>query len=172
MNPQSLNRYAYALNNPTTLTDPLGLDGCQAGATCVTVTAPPPSDLPLINGSVPSFLSLQSFINQWICKNNSGFCGANGAKLGFSFSNWVANLFPAHPTPILTFSPNKGNQIKCSGSARVLQGNAATIGKAGGFSGPSVGNIPVTANGADVIPSQWGGKAALRPFLNQISGAG
>jgi hypothetical protein len=23
---QSLNRYAYALNNPTTLTDPLGLD--------------------------------------------------------------------------------------------------------------------------------------------------
>ncbi|HEV2499937.1 MAG TPA: RHS repeat-associated core domain-containing protein [Terriglobia bacterium] len=28
-NPQSLNRYAYALNNPTTLTDPLGL---QAGA--------------------------------------------------------------------------------------------------------------------------------------------
>jgi RHS repeat-associated protein len=28
LNPQSLNRYAYALNNPTTLTDPLGLDSC------------------------------------------------------------------------------------------------------------------------------------------------
>jgi uncharacterized protein RhaS with RHS repeats len=28
-NPQSLNRYAYALNNPTTLTDPLGLDPPQ-----------------------------------------------------------------------------------------------------------------------------------------------
>ena len=28
LNPQSLNRYAYVLNNPTTLTDPLGL--CEA----------------------------------------------------------------------------------------------------------------------------------------------
>ena len=28
-NPQSLNGYAYALNNPTTLTDPLGLDACS-----------------------------------------------------------------------------------------------------------------------------------------------
>jgi hypothetical protein len=51
-----------------------------------------------------------------------------------------------------------------------LQGNAATIGKPGGFSGPSAGNILVTANGAAVIPSQFGGKGALRPYLNQISG--
>ena len=29
-NPQSLNRYAYALNNPTTLTDPLGPRGLRA----------------------------------------------------------------------------------------------------------------------------------------------
>ena len=32
MNPQSLNRYAYALNNPTTLTDPLGLDTIYCGS--------------------------------------------------------------------------------------------------------------------------------------------
>ena len=31
-NPQSLNRYAYVLNNPATLTDPLGLSGCRFGA--------------------------------------------------------------------------------------------------------------------------------------------
>src|SRR5271157_1797468 len=30
-NPQSLNRYPYVLNNPTTLTDPVGLQGCPAG---------------------------------------------------------------------------------------------------------------------------------------------
>jgi len=47
----------------------------------------------------------------------------------------------------------------CTGSSRVLQGNPNTIGKPGGFSGPSAGNIPVTANGAAVIPSQWGGRA-------------
>jgi len=29
-NPQSLNRYAYALNNPTSLVDPLGLDPCDS----------------------------------------------------------------------------------------------------------------------------------------------
>ncbi|HEV2499936.1 MAG TPA: RHS repeat-associated core domain-containing protein [Terriglobia bacterium] len=32
-NPQSLNRYAYALNNPTTLTDPLGLTSMN-GPSC------------------------------------------------------------------------------------------------------------------------------------------
>ena len=30
--PQSLNRYAYVLNNPTNLTDPLGLEDCGLGA--------------------------------------------------------------------------------------------------------------------------------------------
>ena len=59
----------------------------------------------------------------------------------------------------------------CMGTARVLQGNAATIGKPGGFSGSSVGNIPVTASGAAIIPSQFGlSKSALRPYIGQISG--
>ena len=33
-NPQSLNRYAYVLNNPTSLIDPLGLDPQDAGNGC------------------------------------------------------------------------------------------------------------------------------------------
>jgi RHS repeat-associated protein len=36
-NPQSLNRYAYVMNNPATLTDPLGLDSCTLKKPC-----PPP----------------------------------------------------------------------------------------------------------------------------------
>jgi RHS repeat-associated protein len=43
--PQSLNRYAYALNQPMTLTDPLGWDECESqdsagGDTCMSVGGP------------------------------------------------------------------------------------------------------------------------------------
>jgi hypothetical protein len=50
-------------------------------------------------------------------------------------------------------------------TARILQGNAATIGKIGGFPGRAV-----SAQGAAVIPDQWGGKAVLAPNLGGISG--
>jgi len=46
----------------------------------------------------------------------------------------------------------------------VLKGNSRLIGKKGGF------GIPVTAGSAAVIPSQWGGKAQLRPYLGDIDG--
>ena len=39
-NPQSLNRYAYVLNNPTTLTDPLGLKGAMPCPMADTTTTP------------------------------------------------------------------------------------------------------------------------------------
>jgi RHS repeat-associated protein len=58
----------------------------------------------------------------------------------------------------------------CTGSARILQGNSAQIGHPGGFSGDTVGPVNVTADGAAVIPRQWGGRAVLRPNLGQISG--
>ena len=59
---------------------------------------------------------------------------------------------------------------KCKGMARVLGGNPNTIGKPGGWSGPSVGNINVGAGTAAVVPSQWGGKGNLRPNIGAVSG--
>jgi hypothetical protein len=56
----------------------------------------------------------------------------------------------------------------CKGKARVLKGNKNLIGKNGGFSGNKA--IPVTPGSAAVDPAQWGGKGALRPNLDNISG--
>jgi hypothetical protein len=52
--------------------------------------------------------------------------------------------------------------------ARVRQGNAATIGNAGGWSTPSTG-VNVAAGTAAVVTSQWGGKGNLRPNIGNIS---
>ncbi|MGO9443385.1 MAG: RHS repeat-associated core domain-containing protein, partial [Thiobacillaceae bacterium] len=60
---------------------------------------------------------------------------------------------------------------KCKGLARVLKGNSDTLGKPGGWSGPTVGSVIVAPNSAAVITSQWGGKGALRPYIGSISGS-
>ena len=112
MNPQSLNRYAYALNNPTTLTDPLGLSsvsGCGAGIICVNTweyggTLQPPvippaqelggsSSIPFINPGVESFGTA-------ICSDGSG-AGDCGPMRGPSFGTWNGFSLPAHPTNII-----------------------------------------------------------------------
>jgi RHS repeat-associated protein len=173
-NPQSLNRYTYVLNQPTTLTDPSGLECVRTdegtladdgqGEACGQVSGPGdtgggsatyPPDIPTVDPST-------------VCMHAGYGCpyGSSGPQLVSPGGSAVANGLATQQGAPAT---NKGT-VSCSGSARLLQGNAATIGKPGGFSGPSVGNIPVTANGAAIIPKQWGGKAAVRPFLNQISG--
>jgi hypothetical protein len=68
-NPQSLNRYAYVLNNPATLTDPLGLgpndpcgrnphkavcggDAASSAAACMAAGLQPNCSGPLISGEL------------------------------------------------------------------------------------------------------------------------
>ena len=81
---------------------------------------------------------------------------------------------PPVPAPEQPAKPTVPKTKDCQGEARVLQGNSALIGKPGGFSGDSVGTYPVSASGAAIILSQWNNstKAALRPYIGQISGSG
>lgn len=78
-NPQCLNRYAYALNNPTTLTDPQGLDpsNCTSqvdanGEPYVSCTGP---DTVTVNGGSPSSVYAQTYIDmsysEWSCLINN-----------------------------------------------------------------------------------------------------
>ena len=60
---------------------------------------------------------------------------------------------------------------KCTGTARVLQGNASTVGKPGGFSTPN-NSVDVVSGSAAVIPSQFsGGMSWLRSNREAISGS-
>jgi len=73
-NPQSLNRYAYVLNNPTSRTDPLGLDPCPPGTPsdvyCVNVNGGTPASIPTITIG---------------CANMDGYgCGYNGPNYAYT----------------------------------------------------------------------------------------
>jgi RHS repeat-associated protein len=59
---------------------------------------------------------------------------------------------------------------KCTGRARILGGNSNTIGRPGGFSGDTVGDILVEAGTAAIDTAQWGGKGVIRPIRNSIYG--
>ncbi len=91
-NPQSLNRYSYALNNPTTNIDPSGLD-CQGATTA------PPWNGTLLPGSVqatssapcpPDLSGLMSLIN--------GLYGDDVAEA----TAWMGNYTTAAP-PFINF---------------------------------------------------------------------
>jgi len=109
MNPQSLNRYAYALNNPTTLTDPLGLTSipaCGSGVICVSSWgsggAPPEVDSPLAGLAVA------------FCSPAGGECGFTpgpffGTWNGFSFSSHPANIISWPQLQKLVHANNKSN---------------------------------------------------------------
>ena len=76
-NPQSLNRYAYALNNPTTLIDPLGLDD----AATVDLTYVPPFQVNVWAASDP-LSALTSLLNLSPVPGSSGGGAGDGYGAG------------------------------------------------------------------------------------------
>ncbi|MFB3922567.1 MAG: RHS repeat domain-containing protein [Terriglobia bacterium] len=90
LNPQSLNRYAYALNNPTNLIDPLGLF-CKKGEECPTGDDANTIDTDDLPGPGPSPSR---------SRPGGGRGGAGGGGRGGSRGN------PIKPFPISDFKSN------------------------------------------------------------------
>jgi len=142
-NPQSLNRYSYVMNDPVNLVDPLGL-----------------------------------YLRDVWCYEHGAVVGA-GERSVYTRAEtcfWdFRMLYPLDPAPIDRPHPGGGadpvepSEKVCEGKARVLGGNPKTIGEEGGFDTPTT-DIRVKKNSAAVIPAQWGGKSALLPGLDEISG--
>jgi RHS repeat-associated protein len=88
-NPQSLNRYSYALNNPTTLTDPLGLtaiDCSQSNVICTTSTA---------SGGNGGFVGLGSIDPDLECFFDFSPCGYTQSELsGYNSAYFFGGYVP------------------------------------------------------------------------------
>jgi RHS repeat-associated protein len=181
--PQSWNAYGYVLGNPLGLVDPSGMCSpsdntpCYSGGTTVIGAT---SNDPDFASSTNAYNLLNSILTnayQFLMGGGGGGAGGGGGGANFTATGYGKADVDTVSTAAfgMLFAPPKSGTNSstntCSGSARVLQGNANTIGKPGGFSGPSVGTFPVTRQGAAIIPSQWAPtKSALRPYINQISG--
>ena len=94
--------------------------------------------------------------------------GYPGLRAGVPGGHGLLRLARYDPSvaPGSAADPGQGFKYCPPTPARIMQGNRSNIGRAGGW-GPS---HPVTGFGTAVDTVQWGGKGALRPYIDQISG--
>jgi len=180
-NPQSMNRYVYAGNNPLAGVDPQGLN-----VKCSTCTNSPGSTNdpdfsfdPGANGSVwsgaISGFSYSSLTSTWIPGYEvpyedyvPGHWEYQWTYNNYAFSNMsnfgVAGVQGA-VGPVL-MAPNNG-QTQCTGGGRGLAGNTGLVGRQGGIPGQTV-----QLGTAAVIPQQFGVSSgtALAPYASSIYG--
>jgi RHS repeat-associated protein len=148
---QSWNGFSYVTNNPLNLVDPSGL---QSGF----YYSSPPSSNSSWGWSI-TYGPANPFPSAW---------GWQGGPNPFFFYG----AFPGAPkyqsldvqqtARIAAGNYPANNGKTCVGRARVLGGNPNTVGKVGGT------GVPVAANSAAAIPSQFGFQSG-RPFVTQRS---
>jgi RHS repeat-associated protein len=162
-NPQTWNRYAYALNNPTTLIDPLGLDPEDAGNGCTwdpdtnTLNCPPPPGPPTIG-----------------CANMDGYgCGYNGPNT----ANWGSPTYPGDGSGGSGGSGNGANNGSQSQTSACTVTNGRTTAPspeqmnrlgAGPFGVPPVGSVAIDPWALGLLPGKQT-NALLGPNASQIT---
>ena len=106
--------------------------------------------------------------------NDNGFRTYNPKIGGYMEADPIGQLGDVNPFSYVDGNPTNWidflglcGKKKCVGYARVLKGNARTIGKQGAFP-----KVKVAAGTAAIIPDQFGGMSnkRLRPYIKDISG--
>jgi RHS repeat-associated protein len=92
LNPQSLNRYAYVLNNPCSMVDPLGLDSCNFNISIVNL-ALAAQDLTSVESQIKALFAASSVGQAISVGVNFEFSG-NAAYMLFITSNGVPGVSP------------------------------------------------------------------------------
>jgi RHS repeat-associated protein len=153
-NPQSLNRYAYVMNNPINFIDPFGL--CDYSI-CVVAPLPPPVgtlDSPSVWGMMGGSILATLAGGRGSGRGTSDRILLSATEGGGDAAN------NGTPNPTFFLPPRT-----CTGTARVLGGNPATVGQQGGVPGTLV-----APGSAAAIPRQFGFRTGSGFSGAQISG--
>lgn len=175
-NPQSWNRYAYVMNNPTTSIDPTG-QACYPKweGDCASVWGM--FSEPGLGSTWNEFDQLNlTLYGEW---QWDGEWGRDEIGTGLDVLSWLTDIGGAPPNGLAVLPLEQQRSITqmiqalststtCGGDTRVLYtGHPKMIGTPGKYG-------TVTSQTAAIIPSQFGGwsGAQLRPYANQIIGWG
>ncbi len=130
-NPQSLNRYAYVMNNPTTLIDPSGLHPCVGPPPCVSAN-----------------LDNEPQSSNWYPGND--FPGSNSIIVGW-YNQWTLWFAPTWPT---VTQQGQLTSVAIYGFSPGDAGGWVPSTAGGANSGPFIGAAPAPP-AADNRPSCW-----------------
>jgi hypothetical protein len=176
-NPQSLNRYAYVGNNPTTLVDPLGLENCHVTDSCGRNGGAGYNDArPFYAGGCPSFFPATYNAYLLACQYAESSCSGTSDRVSVKLVGYNYNVqLLRNPLDVAAASADGYSDPT---SSMFHQGNDSYYVGFGGLFGIDEGHVVADPNGIEahyddfgpLNPLHWPG-AILSLFVNTRSTA-